>query len=127
MRAKPPTVLSASSTTAGTLCFESSSAAVNPAGPAPIMTTNFSFGRAGNIRYWSSAGHSHAIASPLALCYLQENTAVATFLLCLADVVFLSCENYFHLTPLKRSEEHTSELQSPCNLVCRLLLEKKKN
>src|SRR2546426_1120506 len=28
---------------------------------------------------------------------------------------------------LLRSEEHTSELQSPCNLVCRLLLEKKKN
>src|SRR5256885_9052900 len=28
-------------------------------------------------------------------------------------------------TALHRSEEHTSELQSPCNLVCRLLLEKK--
>src|SRR6516162_1337426 len=28
--------------------------------------------------------------------------------------------------PPPRSEEHTSELQSPCNLVCRLLLEKKK-
>src|SRR2546426_12249446 len=28
--------------------------------------------------------------------------------------------------PFGRSEEHTSELQSPCNLVCRLLLEKKK-
>src|SRR5688500_19815353 len=28
---------------------------------------------------------------------------------------------------VSRSEEHTSELQSPCNLVCRLLLEKKKN
>src|SRR5256885_12153336 len=27
---------------------------------------------------------------------------------------------------LARSEEHTSELQSPCNLVCRLLLEKKR-
>src|SRR5256885_7573013 len=27
--------------------------------------------------------------------------------------------------PCLRSEEHTSELQSPCNLVCRLLLEKK--
>src|SRR2546426_10722937 len=27
---------------------------------------------------------------------------------------------------VNRSEEHTSELQSPCNLVCRLLLEKKK-
>src|SRR5256885_9978396 len=31
-----------------------------------------------------------------------------------------------HPTALRRSEEHTSELQSPCNLVCRLLLEKKK-
>src|ERR1022692_5110469 len=31
-----------------------------------------------------------------------------------------------HRTALIRSEEHTSELQSPCNLVCRLLLEKKK-
>src|SRR2546426_9285095 len=30
------------------------------------------------------------------------------------------------LHELARSEEHTSELQSPCNLVCRLLLEKKK-
>src|SRR2546426_7260596 len=29
-------------------------------------------------------------------------------------------------TASSRSEEHTSELQSPCNLVCRLLLEKKK-
>src|SRR5256885_5753712 len=31
-----------------------------------------------------------------------------------------------HLDVDPRSEEHTSELQSPCNLVCRLLLEKKK-
>src|SRR2546426_6711862 len=30
------------------------------------------------------------------------------------------------MTWYARSEEHTSELQSPCNLVCRLLLEKKK-
>src|SRR5256885_6173095 len=33
----------------------------------------------------------------------------------------LDAKNYFD----PRSEEHTSELQSPCNLVCRLLLEKK--
>src|SRR5256885_11718031 len=33
---------------------------------------------------------------------------------------------FFALGGLARSEEHTSELQSPCNLVCRLLLEKKK-
>ena len=32
-----------------------------------------------------------------------------------------------YLYPIKRSEEHTSELQSPDHLVCRLLLEKKKN
>src|SRR5256885_7104059 len=31
------------------------------------------------------------------------------------------------LDSVRRSEEHTSELQSPCNLVCRLLLEKKKH
>src|SRR5256885_13055408 len=31
------------------------------------------------------------------------------------------------LTGMSRSEEHTSELQSPCNLVCRLLLEQNKN
>src|SRR5256885_9655519 len=35
------------------------------------------------------------------------------------DDPFIPVESY-------RSEEHTSELQSPCNLVCRLLLEKKK-
>src|SRR3989454_3225764 len=33
---------------------------------------------------------------------------------------------YRKMRVLDRSEEHTSELQSPCNLVCRLLLEKKK-
>src|SRR5688500_19574155 len=37
---------------------------------------------------------------------------------------FLSSVSHELRTPL-RSEEHTSELQSPCNLVCRLLLEKK--
>src|SRR2546426_9938232 len=35
-------------------------------------------------------------------------------------------ERFAGQTRYKRSEEHTSELQSPCNLVCRLLLEKKK-
>src|SRR5256885_10077884 len=39
------------------------------------------------------------------------------------DFDFHDCINI----QLYRSEEHTSELQSPCNLVCRLLLEKKKH
>src|SRR2546427_199267 len=37
------------------------------------------------------------------------------------------CQTAFVRTRRRRSEEHTSELQSQSNLVCRLLLEKKKN
>src|SRR5256885_16338994 len=37
------------------------------------------------------------------------------------------CDLELIATRQLRSEEHTSELQSPCNLVCRLLLEKKKS
>src|SRR2546426_4105463 len=44
-----------------------------------------------------------------------------------ADAPRAGCEAAPDHPWLKRSEEHTSELQSPCNLVCRLLLEKKKN
>src|SRR5256885_10446084 len=44
--------------------------------------------------------------------------------------VLCNCADHgIEIRPLSfppRSEEHTSELQSPCNLVCRLLLEKKK-
>src|SRR5256885_10707696 len=45
------------------------------------------------------------------------------------DVIFLVYNDHATAFSLDfiRSEEHTSELQSPCNLVCRLLLEKKKN
>src|SRR2546426_9002613 len=41
-------------------------------------------------------------------------------------IVFARCPSLAISAMLMRSEEHTSELQSPCNLVCRLLLEKKK-
>src|SRR5256885_3554068 len=40
-------------------------------------------------------------------------------------MILLILVQVLHLNPNPRSEEHTSELQSPCNLVCRLLLEKK--
>src|SRR5256885_12208428 len=48
---------------------------------------------------------------------------IKTFYLKLSGGVKCSKMAAYKLT---RSEEHTSELQSPCNLVCRLLLEKKK-
>src|SRR5256885_6210461 len=41
-----------------------------------------------------------------------------------AAALWRGCGQWRHRAD--RSEEHTSELQSPCNLVCRLLLEKKK-
>src|SRR5256885_6728090 len=54
-----------------------------------------------------------------------KSSVVAAFpryVLTKSCMVSLNC-----LSPSRlRSEEHTSELQSPCNLVCRLLLEKKK-
>src|SRR2546426_5076986 len=50
-------------------------------------------------------------------------------MICASLVPVSEVETIGRTTPMStrsRSEEHTSELQSPCNLVCRLLLEKKK-
>src|SRR5690348_17709209 len=41
--------------------------------------------------------------------------------------IFFEQSGFFTLNQALRSEEHTSELQSPVHLVCRLLLEKKRN
>src|SRR5256885_4531748 len=54
-----------------------------------------------------------------------EELRQAVKVLGLADAVILDHPDGDLQGP--RSEEHTSELQSPCNLVCRLLLEKKKH
>src|SRR5256885_11724598 len=58
-----------------------------------------------------SLGQGLAAGVGMALCARVDNLDYRTYVL-LGD---------------GRSEEHTSELQSPCNLVCRLLLEKKKD
>src|SRR5256885_895130 len=58
------------------------------------------------------------MTSPLRIApFFDANTHTVTYLAWDADTAEAAV----------RSEEHTSELQSPCNLVCRLLLEKKKN
>src|ERR1039457_7738222 len=68
------------------------------------------------------------------VCFFFNDTATTEiYTLSLHDALPISnwrarsawCINASPPTPFPRSEEHTSELQSPCNLVCRLLLEKK--
>src|SRR5256885_9950719 len=67
-----------------------------------------------------------------AACVVQQRrvAGLVAALLDLADedhmVAFFMAMAVAALEDGGRSEEHTSELQSPCNLVCRLLLEKKK-
>src|SRR2546426_12088811 len=60
----------------------------------------------------------------------SETTTITTAgirLLFIATLLVFCCRPVSWAFCVKmRSEEHTSELQSPCNLVCRLLLEKKK-
>src|SRR5256885_6960270 len=62
---------------------------------------------------------SSALSDCLCPCTLVTGAAKGRSMLSVGDEVM-------KLNTMPRSEEHTSELQSPCNLVCRLLLEKKK-
>src|SRR5256885_5582396 len=69
---------------------------------------------------------SHAIKARILADYGRHDEASAEIDIALG----LDAESYevnrsaAYLSYRQRSEEHTSELQSPCNLVCRLLLEK---
>src|SRR6476660_714003 len=67
----------------------------------------------------SGAGHSLTLTEPVRLRHHDERRFSVTGTP--TDAVMLA------LAHVMRSEEHTSELQSPDHLVCRLLLEKKKN
>src|SRR2546426_12366772 len=57
---------------------------------------------------------------------LHDALPICRHLLELAGAGGLALASGIGSASAQRSEEHTSELQSPCNLVCRLLLEKKK-
>src|ERR1039458_10753696 len=72
---------------------------------------------------------SQGCEASLPLGYLYQECAISsrTWLRSVASTGS-TCERLrFRITPRGRSEEHTSELQSLRHLVCRLLLEKKKN
>src|SRR2546426_8380605 len=62
----------------------------------------------------------------IALDSTEHNRLLAVIALCNSHDLSLKIIPDLRLRSWERSEEHTSELQSPCNLVCRLLLEKKK-
>src|SRR5574337_2102832 len=84
------------------------------------------------LSFFSLRTHLHL------LCFFFFNDTATTeiYTLSLHDALPISAEqsvsiclvslNIVKHLPKERSEEHTSELQSPLNLVCRLLLEKKK-
>src|SRR5260370_17046867 len=70
----------------------------------------------------SCVKRSHAIASVRKIAARKKTAKVGL-------IAKLTCNSYhaeLHVSLAIRSEEHTSELQSHLNLVCRLLLEKKK-
>src|SRR5437667_8157578 len=66
------------------------------------------------------------IFSDRPLIRLQFVKAQELYRHCPRSALFISASRYTHLAFAPRSEEHTSELQSHHDLVCRLLLEKKK-
>src|SRR5688500_19230367 len=58
----------------------------------------------------------------------EDGVAFSSGMAAMTTAILASVKAGEHVVLFRdRSEEHTSELQSPCNLVCRLLLEKKKN
>src|SRR5256885_10262044 len=68
--------------------------------------------------YKKKNNKSKKIKAKLFLCFLS-------LLIFISIIYLLDPEKKCSIISKMRSEEHTSELQSPCNLVCRLLLEKK--
>src|SRR5258708_24745436 len=59
--------------------------------------------------------------------YLREISLQVGFNVAKINAEYQPLDDFFGVDLSDRSEEHTSELQSPDHLVCRLLLEKKKN
>src|SRR5256885_3271799 len=76
----------------------------------------------------SSAGHLNgaALLGRSVLCFGLPSRQFVRVRMNRIEARIGRCSMAVRLEHANRSEEHTSELQSPCNLVCRLLLEKKK-
>src|SRR2546426_6799566 len=93
--------------------------------PLPLLRT--SNGAAGRAPSDANQFHS-SIKRGITMNSASKLILTALVLTVLATAAAQAQVNNANITATAtvRSEEHTSELQSPCNLVCRLLLEKKK-
>src|SRR2546426_7051493 len=86
----------------------------------PPRSTLFPYTRSSDLYKWNEFTILSLIELNPYMCFVRSDSPFRTAAELLSEM---------RKNPGKldfRSEEHTSELQSPCNLVCRLLLEKKK-
>src|ERR1039457_7454697 len=79
-----------------------------------------------NCSICSMLGYLHLIVPADRFTLISGRDALITYTFNTRVAQHHFCANCGVKSFYVRSEEHTSELQSPCNLVCRLLLEKKK-
>src|SRR3989454_3146260 len=109
---------------------------VNPAGETDARKATHDALRAAGIEVVVSLGRRGQLLGAVLLGSRRSGDAYfgndLAFIESLSELASIALENALlyqqriQMLEYSRSEEHTSELQSPCNLVCRLLLEKKK-
>src|SRR5688500_5665277 len=119
---------------AGTSVGDSSPEARQRAGSTELNLLHFEFlgdrfalvDSPGSVGF-SADGALAVAAADLAVVVVDPDTDRAILAEpALRQLESLGVPHLIYVNKIDRSEEHTSELQSPCNLVCRLLLEKKK-
>src|SRR5206468_12068568 len=94
--------------------------------PAPTQTYTFSLHDALPISIKNTAGMVFRV-EPMHKHVVEEvKPALITLMGAVIFLLLIACSNVANHQRDQRSEEHTSELQSRSDLVCRLLLEKKK-
>src|SRR2546427_659749 len=114
-------------TEAGALYYEKCKTIVNDVAEADKVVQVRQTQVQGQLRIGSSVAFGRRVLIPLALEFMAHNPQVQVDLSFEDRYTDLVANGIDVALRLGRSEEHTSELQSQSNLVCRLLLEKKKN
>src|SRR5256885_9075394 len=92
-----------------------------------VCSSDLGGGDSNGVHPISAIAWPSATGSPTATSMRRTTpaTSLSTGISIFMDSTMMRVSPRATVPPSARSEEHTSELQSPCNLVCRLLLEKK--